>query len=154
MQAISTRAKKEDSVPRLSLYNDVPVAEANLDELEQFGLSRLHGNFVLQQNRAESSHVTVLKEIDTVRLRGGVKSDFTRVLKDLLTRELPFRRESVKEDVRKDQLSHFVLRLALRTACAFRVLANTQSTRCLVRSIRWLVTRSVWFSSAPFVAIL
>jgi hypothetical protein len=54
----------------------------------------------------------VLKEIDAARVRGMKGDILARVVKDVMLRELPIRKESAEEDLRRDRLSHFILRLA------------------------------------------
>ncbi|KAF0699032.1 Aste57867_10377 [Aphanomyces stellatus] len=76
----------------LSMYQEPPVVEVTLDEFESYSIDRLH----------------VLKTLEMQRLRGYTKETEAKVDK-ALNMYLPMR---TPEDREKDELSHFILRMA------------------------------------------
>eukprot|EP00624_Nannochloropsis_granulata_P007355 evm.model.NODE_7315_length_18975_cov_30.659973.2 len=89
-----TRVKREPT-KLLSLYNTAPQAEITLEEFELYALDRLQ----------------VLRTIESLRLRGVKGDEFKMKLEEVIATCLPMSQGSV-EEVRKDQVSHFILRIA------------------------------------------
>ena len=90
------QAKKEltRAAAVLSLYSEAPDHDAALEELESFALDRLK----------------VLRGIERARLGNKNENEVSKKVKELTDKYLS---EMTKEgSVRKDQISHFVLRLA------------------------------------------
>eukprot|EP00007_Cunea_sp_BSH-02190019_P004550 CAMPEP_0174242770 /NCGR_PEP_ID=MMETSP0417-20130205/29106_1 /TAXON_ID=242541 /ORGANISM="Mayorella sp, Strain BSH-02190019" /LENGTH=520 /DNA_ID=CAMNT_0015322197 /DNA_START=90 /DNA_END=1652 /DNA_ORIENTATION=- len=77
----------------LSMYDVPPTEEIKLDEFESFALDRLR----------------VLKELSAVRVRGISKADTDARIREVTNKYLPL---LTQEDLRKDNISHHVLRLA------------------------------------------
>lgn len=102
----NTRAREVKTVPRhkrLSLYREVPSEEITLDEFELFALDRLQ----------------LLRGIEKLNMKNLTKSDFNRELNALEMKCINL--FSTRSDVlpsnrtpeqRKDQISHYILRLA------------------------------------------
>mmetsp|Transcript_42129 Transcript_42129/g.134699 ORF Transcript_42129/g.134699 Transcript_42129/m.134699 type:complete len:476 (-) Transcript_42129:1566-2993(-) len=76
------------------MYSTPPEAEVALEEFERFAMDRLR----------------VLKEIDTAKSRGKKDEEMQALVKELVGKHL--KEASKAESQRKDQISHFVLRLA------------------------------------------
>jgi len=89
-----TRVKREPT-KLLSLYNTAPQAEITLEEFELYALDRLQ----------------VLRTIESLRLRGVKGDEFRMKLEEVIATCLPMTQGTV-EEVRKDQVSHFILRIA------------------------------------------
>ncbi|RHZ09195.1 hypothetical protein DYB26_007728 [Aphanomyces astaci] len=77
----------------LSMYQDAPVVEVTLEEFESYSIDRLH----------------VLKTVEMHRVRGGNPRETEVKVDKALNMYLPMR---TSEDREKDQLSHFILRMA------------------------------------------
>ena len=96
--------KSQGSLPqlsyaqRLSFYTLPPVEEVGVDEFIQFASDRL----------------TVLREIDTSRIRGLGAEEIENRVKASCMKHLPLHTNK-RSDIRKDVISHFVLRLAFCT---------------------------------------
>jgi DNA primase large subunit len=89
----------------VSLYDDAPQEELTLDEFELFALDRLQ----------------LLRGIEILQARGHDGKEFSDKLGVLETKHMPLRtrgdnvvadRSGRTADQRKDQVSHFILRLA------------------------------------------
>jgi DNA primase large subunit len=78
---------------RLSMYKIPPTDSITLPEFERFACDRMK----------------VLRQIETLRNRGLKGKKFREALRDYLAKYLPLRNA---EDIRKDVISHFILRLA------------------------------------------
>jgi len=89
-----TRVKREPT-KLLSLYNTAPEAEITLEEFELYALDRLQ----------------VLRTIESLRLRGIKGDEFKMKLEEVMATCLPMSQGTV-EEVLKDQVSHFILRIA------------------------------------------
>ena len=89
-----TRLKREPT-KLLSLYNQPPNAEITLEDFELYALDRLQ----------------VLRNIESLRLRGMKGDEFRMKLEEVITAALPMT-QGTPEEVRKDQISHFILRIA------------------------------------------
>lgn len=81
----------------ISLYLDPPTEEVTLDEFETFALDRLQ----------------LLRSIETLRTRNVSGDEFIVKIGQQESKYMPLRsHETAAEDLRKDQISHFILRLA------------------------------------------
>lgn len=112
MQIRATHVEKVPGVYRkisqerlLSLYADPPLEEITLDDFELFALDRLQ----------------LLRGIEALKVKGYDGAEFTSKLSQLESKYLPLHtREAanvssgtfVSAEQRKDQISHFILRLA------------------------------------------
>uniref|UniRef100_K3W811 DNA primase large subunit C-terminal domain-containing protein n=1 Tax=Globisporangium ultimum (strain ATCC 200006 / CBS 805.95 / DAOM BR144) TaxID=431595 RepID=K3W811_GLOUD len=89
-------------ISMLSMYNEAPLVEVSLEEFEEFAIDRLH----------------VLKAVENFRLRSVVVKDREVKLDKTLNKHLPLRPAApgnpkrAENDVLKDELSHFFLRMA------------------------------------------
>ncbi|ETV98489.1 hypothetical protein H310_08627 [Aphanomyces invadans] len=77
----------------LSMYQEPPVVEVTLEEFESYSIDRLQ----------------VLKTVEMHRVRGGNPRETETKVEKALNMYLPMR---TTEDREKDQLSHFILRMA------------------------------------------
>jgi len=92
-------ANKTDAVKSLSFYNEAPQDELTLDEFELFSLDRLQ----------------LLRGIETLRTKGYEGNELNNKMGLLETRHMPLRSIDFmeqKKHLRKDLVSHFILRLA------------------------------------------
>lgn len=101
-----TRTTRVDIIPGqqrqqasklLSLYMDPPTEEITLDEFETFALDRL----------------ALLRSIELLKSRPMPPDELHQKIGQQEARYMPLRaHESAADDMRKDQVSHFILRLA------------------------------------------
>ncbi len=96
----SSRSFSKPSASKsLSLYMNPPTDEITLDEFEDFALERL----------------TLLRGIEQLRARGFEQDELRKKVLELEKKHVPIRMKDatkIDEDKRKDELSHFILRLA------------------------------------------
>jgi DNA primase large subunit len=84
---------RPSGVQKLNLYNKSPLNDVSLEEFELMALARLQ----------------VLHGMETAKARGLKADEFRSALFRLLEKHLPMK---TKEDVKTDNISHFILRLA------------------------------------------
>ncbi|GAB9467772.1 DNA primase [Globisporangium polare] len=93
--------QRHGGISMLSMYNEPPHIEVSLEEFEEFAIDRLH----------------VLKAVENFRLRSVTMKDREVRLDKTLNKHLPLRAAPgnsirAEQDVAKDELSHFFLRMA------------------------------------------
>ena len=96
----------------LSLYENPPNTELSIEDFEMYALNRLQ----------------VLRQLEQLKLRGLKGADFQRKMDAALMEHLPMRSTNPvysTEDMKRDELSHFILRIAY---------CRTESLR------RWFIT--------------
>ena len=90
----SSSARGAHATQILNLYNTPPTSEISMEEFERYALDRLR----------------VLKGLDDARSRGKKPEEVAEICKRLISENLTG--TSQQDTRRKDELSHFVLRLA------------------------------------------
>lgn len=96
--AISTKEKKVvEKGLLLSLYNEPPQEELTLDEFELLSLDRLQ----------------LLRSIEVLKTRGFEDNDFNAKVRAKEKQYIFAKRDNMRlSDDKRDQISHFILRLA------------------------------------------
>jgi len=102
---INKKRQNGSSIPstqkriKICVYDKPPQDEISLHEFEQFALDRMR----------------VLKAIDAAKAKGMKADEMRESIEKLCSQYLPLRDNAdpeLEEDLRKDQLSHYILRMA------------------------------------------
>lgn len=102
---------------RLSFYDVAPSHDISLDELEQLALHRLHGSQYTYLYFCFTTHVLVLKAVETASVRQLKEEDFSGKLKLIEDKYLPLHSNAtantypLDQERQNDLTSHFILRL-------------------------------------------
>ena len=135
---------------RLSLYLRKPDYEISIEEFEEFALARLEGKvtliFILN---SRFFTILVLKAVESAGIKNLKDDELFSWLRKFEQKHLPLHSNAVANrfnllaERRRDEASHFILRLAFCGAVPQETLSSASSASGIEEGRRWFINQEV-----------